>query len=243
MIWCQICNKGNTWRFSREEKELIILPEHMSSFRVFSLARIAQALVFCVVFCRSLFVLSFFSSLFFFHDLSPNLINMIWCHWCNSSNYLSPYIHPPFWVRFVLPYLLCSILSSNVCFSVLFLMAIVLSILLQVRYSGYTHGIFSWYDSIRHVYANNISGIQTSYKFIMHLKMKHKMKQNIDIFMPLNIDNCQVFVAIICTIIWFVFHFLDLKDRENAYMIAVIVLVLIIAVLILVIVLYVLRRR
>ena len=35
----------------------------------------------------------------------------------------------------------------------------------------------------------------------------------------------------------------DLKDRENAYMIAVIVLVLIIAVLILVIVLYVLRRR
>jgi hypothetical protein len=27
--------------------------------------------------------------------------------------------------------------------------------------------------------------------------MKHKMKQNIDIFMPLNIDNCQVFVYIV----------------------------------------------
>jgi hypothetical protein len=57
--------------------------------------------------------------------------------------------------------------------------------------------VFHFLDLIRHVYANNISGIQTSYKFIMHLKMKHKMKQNIDIFMPLNIDNCQVFVYIV----------------------------------------------
>ena len=42
------------------EEELHTLPEHMSSSPVFNGARVSQSLVFCVVFCRSLFVLLFF---------------------------------------------------------------------------------------------------------------------------------------------------------------------------------------
>ena len=43
------------------EQELPTLPEHLSSTSLFSGVRVAQSLVFCVVFCRSLFVLlSFF---------------------------------------------------------------------------------------------------------------------------------------------------------------------------------------
>jgi hypothetical protein len=40
------------------EQELLTLPDHMSSPSVFSGVRIAQSLVFCVVFCRLLFVFS-----------------------------------------------------------------------------------------------------------------------------------------------------------------------------------------
>ena len=39
------------------EKEPLSLPEHMSSPSVFSGVSIAPSLVFCVMFCRSLFVL------------------------------------------------------------------------------------------------------------------------------------------------------------------------------------------
>ena len=39
------------------EQELRTLPEHMSSLSIFSWVRIAQSLVFCVMFCGSLFVL------------------------------------------------------------------------------------------------------------------------------------------------------------------------------------------
>jgi len=39
------------------EQELLTLPDHPSSSRDFSEIRVAQFLVFCVVFCRSLFVL------------------------------------------------------------------------------------------------------------------------------------------------------------------------------------------
>ena len=38
------------------EQELLTLPEHMSSPPVFSVVCVAQSLIFCVVFCRSLFV-------------------------------------------------------------------------------------------------------------------------------------------------------------------------------------------
>jgi hypothetical protein len=46
-----------TWRFSVVKQELLTLPEHMNSPPVFSGVRVARSLVFCVVFCRSLFVL------------------------------------------------------------------------------------------------------------------------------------------------------------------------------------------
>ena len=39
------------------EQELRTLPEHMSSLSIFSWVRIAQSLVFCVMFCGSLLVL------------------------------------------------------------------------------------------------------------------------------------------------------------------------------------------
>jgi len=43
------------------EQALLTLPEHLNSSPVFSGVRVARALVFCVVFCRSLFILlSFF---------------------------------------------------------------------------------------------------------------------------------------------------------------------------------------
>ena len=43
------------------EQELLTLYDHLSSHPVFSGVRVARSLVFCVVFCRSLFVLlSFF---------------------------------------------------------------------------------------------------------------------------------------------------------------------------------------
>ena len=43
------------------EQELFTLPEHLSSPPVFSGVRVTQSLVLCVMFCRSLFVLLFFS--------------------------------------------------------------------------------------------------------------------------------------------------------------------------------------
>ena len=46
-----------TRRVTLVDRELLTLPEHMSSPPVFSRVRVARSLVFCVVFCRSLFVL------------------------------------------------------------------------------------------------------------------------------------------------------------------------------------------
>ena len=45
-----------TGRVPLVEQELLSLPEHMCSSPVFSGVRVSQSLVFCVVFCRSLFV-------------------------------------------------------------------------------------------------------------------------------------------------------------------------------------------
>jgi hypothetical protein len=48
-------------------QELIILPEHLGSTLVFSGVRFARSLVFCVLFCRSLFiVLSFWILLYMY---------------------------------------------------------------------------------------------------------------------------------------------------------------------------------
>ena len=45
-----------TGRMTLVEQELLSLPEHMWPSPVFSGVRVAQSLVFCEVFCRSLFV-------------------------------------------------------------------------------------------------------------------------------------------------------------------------------------------
>ena len=45
-----------TGRVPLVEQELLSLPEQMCSSPVFSGVRVAQSLVFCVVFCKSLFV-------------------------------------------------------------------------------------------------------------------------------------------------------------------------------------------
>ena len=52
--WCS-CPLTVTRRLSHVEQELLTLSEHMSSSSIFSGVRVAQSLVFCVVFCRSLF--------------------------------------------------------------------------------------------------------------------------------------------------------------------------------------------
>ena len=44
-------------RRSHVEQELVSLPEHLSSPQVFSGVRVVRSLVFCALFCRSLFVL------------------------------------------------------------------------------------------------------------------------------------------------------------------------------------------
>ena len=70
--WCS-CRLTVTQRVSLVEQELLSLPEHISSFSVGNNIRVDQSLVFCVTFCRSLFVLySFF--IWSFHWLSVDLI-------------------------------------------------------------------------------------------------------------------------------------------------------------------------
>jgi hypothetical protein len=48
---------GFVTRLTQRVQELLILPEHLSSPPVFRGARVARSLIFCVMFCRSLFVL------------------------------------------------------------------------------------------------------------------------------------------------------------------------------------------
>jgi hypothetical protein len=57
------------------EKELLTLPEQQSSPPVFSWFRVAQSQVFCVAFCRSLFVLL---SFFFWSLCWLSSINRLW---------------------------------------------------------------------------------------------------------------------------------------------------------------------
>ena len=56
MTYHRMCNKSNT-PGTTHEAELPTLPKHLSSPPVFSGVRFDQSYVFCVVFCRSLFVL------------------------------------------------------------------------------------------------------------------------------------------------------------------------------------------
>jgi len=52
----RVCNKSNM-TVPHVEQELLTIPEHPSSHPVFNGVRVAWSLVFCVMFCRSLFVL------------------------------------------------------------------------------------------------------------------------------------------------------------------------------------------
>ena len=92
MTYHRVCNQS-TRRVALVERELLNLPEHMSSHPVFRGVRITRSLVLCVVFCRSLFVrLSFFFSplcglsLFDLQILITHLVsaNSSICH--NSQN-------------------------------------------------------------------------------------------------------------------------------------------------------------
>ena len=68
-----VCHHSNNqYRIWFVEQELCILPEHMTSSRVFGGVRIDQSFVFCVAFCRSLFdILSFFIFPIVLSVLSP----------------------------------------------------------------------------------------------------------------------------------------------------------------------------
>jgi hypothetical protein len=55
-IRCCSCRLTVTRRVSHVEQELLTLPEPLSSHPVFGGVRVARFLVFCVMFCRSLFV-------------------------------------------------------------------------------------------------------------------------------------------------------------------------------------------
>jgi len=57
--WCSCCITV-TRQVPLEGQELLPIPEHLCSPQGFSGLRVAQSLVFCIVFCRSLFVLFFF---------------------------------------------------------------------------------------------------------------------------------------------------------------------------------------
>ena len=56
------CRRIVTRLVSHVEQKLLTLPEYLSSSLVFSGVCVARSLVFCVMFCRSLFVLRFTAS-------------------------------------------------------------------------------------------------------------------------------------------------------------------------------------
>jgi hypothetical protein len=64
VVYMNICRI--TWRVTLVEQEVFTLQEHLGSPTVFKGVRAAWSYVFCVVFCRSLFVLLYLSSLSFY---------------------------------------------------------------------------------------------------------------------------------------------------------------------------------
>ena len=78
--------KDLTWRVPHVEQELLTLPKHVSSPPVFNGIQVTWSLVFCVMFCRSLFALLSF----FFCAVCP----LIYCFWLPlsvSSNFSTDY--------------------------------------------------------------------------------------------------------------------------------------------------------
>jgi hypothetical protein len=72
------------------EQELLALKVHLSSLLVFSGVRVTQSVVFCVIFCRSIFVLSsyFLCCLSFFDLLGSSWWDKAMQHWPNL--YITP---------------------------------------------------------------------------------------------------------------------------------------------------------
>jgi hypothetical protein len=118
----------------------------MSSTPVFSVVRVARSLVFCVMFCRSLFVLLLFFywslhclSFFDLRLLVTPLVSCGHCIVCYSSDY-------GFWLP--LWYLVDIVLSvilritvSGYPFGIFKLLTIILSFLLRITASGYPFDI------------------------------------------------------------------------------------------------------
>jgi len=63
-------------------QELFTIPEHLSSYLAFSSVHVAQSLVLCVVFCRSLYCLSVF-------DLRLLITHLVSSNWYRSVSFLT----------------------------------------------------------------------------------------------------------------------------------------------------------
>ena len=74
------------WGLSHVEEELPTLPEHLTSSLVFSRVRVARSLIFCVMFCRSLFVIFLFS-----HCIICTLIYGLWLPLWYLQTFLIPF--------------------------------------------------------------------------------------------------------------------------------------------------------
>ena len=83
VIWCSCCLTV-TRRVSLVEQELLTLPEHLSPPPVLVMFVFLDLFVFCVVFCRSLFVLLSF----FFFPLSVDLRILITPLVFSNSSYI-----------------------------------------------------------------------------------------------------------------------------------------------------------
>jgi hypothetical protein len=84
-----------TWGVPLVEQELLTLQEHLRSSLVFSGVRVAWSLVFCVMFCRSLFVVSPFS---FGHCVVYPLIYSFWLPLCYLQTFFKQ--RPPVYCQY-----------------------------------------------------------------------------------------------------------------------------------------------
>ena len=73
---------------TRVEQEMPTVPEHMSSLSVFSGIHIERSFVFCVMFCRSLFVLL----LFFLLTIMLSVLSSIYGFWLHLWYLLNSYL-------------------------------------------------------------------------------------------------------------------------------------------------------
>jgi hypothetical protein len=72
------CRLTVTRWVSLVEQEVLTLPRHLSSLHVFSEVRVARSLVFCVVFCKSLFVLFSFDHCIVFRSSIYSFFLSLW---------------------------------------------------------------------------------------------------------------------------------------------------------------------